>query len=240
MSLIIDVAYSNTSAAASYIWRDASFKTIGNIIPSFISIANTDLVREETNHWENNITYKWYFSTTTDRKLRRIVSPIGKKFTVDKLATSINNRLKVDITPYMVSDGVDEFGNELKKLIGTWQLEFFPKISNINNSLYDVMAVKNSVNNLLTFHLGERIILPEFGSVLPRIVGSAITDAQALVIKEQIKNMLGWEPRVQIIDITINNLPDEYMIQIVITYAIPELNEQRVFTEYVVKVVDSN
>jgi len=223
MGLIINVSYANTNEASTYIWKDASFKTIGDTLPTFKSFTNDDLRVDGNRH---------YLLVPNDRAVRRLISPKGKRHEKDKGLFTVEggNRMFSIFVDKLMENGI---------LNGTWKVEFQPKISSNNNSFYDLAAVKNSVNNLFNFYIGERIILPKYGSILPRIVGASITDGQAVVIREQIEDMMKWERRVTLNDIKIRMNPDEHEIWIEISYSVPELNNAKVSAKYTVKITDN-
>lgn len=222
MAFVIDVSYTNTSEASTYIWRDASFKNIRDILPSFKSFTQNDLITNGNRH---------YLPTPADKKVRRLISFNGKRYEKDSGMFSVEggNRMFSVYVDNLMENG---------QLNGTWKVEFYPKISSTKNSLYNLAAVKNSINNLFNFYIGERIILPQYGSVLPRIIGSSITDAQRIVIREQIEDMMRWEKRAVLNDIKIDMNPDEHEIWITIVYSVPELNNAIVSAKYSVKITD--
>lgn len=106
---------------------------------------------------------------------------------------------------------------------GTWKFEFKPATTLDKITLYDKEAITNSVTNLFRFVIGERILLPEYGNALPRLIGTNITDAQIIAAKEAVEQMLGWERRISLESVDISQNPDSYEIGVDIVYSIPTL-----------------
>ena len=106
---------------------------------------------------------------------------------------------------------------------GTWKFEFRPATTLDKITLYDKEAITNSITNLFRFIVGERILLPEYGNVLPRMIGTNITDAQIVAAKEAVERMMGWERRISLESVNISQNPDTYEIGVDIVYSIPTL-----------------
>lgn len=106
---------------------------------------------------------------------------------------------------------------------GTWKIEFKPAAALDKITLYDKEAITNSITNLFRFVVGERILLPEYGNALPRLIGTNITDAQIIAAKEAVERMMGWERRISLESVNIFQNPDSYEIGVDITYSIPTL-----------------
>lgn len=92
----------------------------------------------------------------------------------------------------------------------------------------NVKAVQNSLHNIFTWQLGERILNPDFGSRLREYLYEGITDFNKEQIIAEVQNCVSiWEPRVKIVKI-INksnvNSDDENTVVLDIIYTIPELN----------------
>ena len=65
------------------------------------------------------------------------------------------------------------------------------------DALINVEAVKNSLRQIFTWIPGERIINPEFGSNLRRLLYEGLTDYNKELIMAEIKHSVSvWEPRV--------------------------------------------
>ena len=91
-------------------------------------------------------------------------------------------------------------------------LEVYRDISmsagNGNNGKYkiennvNVLAVQNSLNNIFSWFVGERVLDPEFGNRLYQYLYDGITEYNMEKIVAEIRNMVSkYEPRVRIIEI---------------------------------------
>ena len=66
-------------------------------------------------------------------------------------------------------------------------------------NLVNVNAIKNSLHQIFTWIPGERILLPEFGSNLRKLLYEGITDFNVERIMVEIRHCISeWEPRVEI------------------------------------------
>jgi len=87
------------------------------------------------------------------------------------------------------------------------------------NKAKDIDAIKNSLNNLFLIRLGEVPGLPWYGNGLYEILFDPIDQFTTKFIKEHISNQLDkYEPRVKLIDIVINNIPEYNKITVQIKY----------------------
>lgn len=237
MALVINVAYTNKSESKSYIYKDASFKTIGNVLPTYVEIS-TDLIETD------NKTGKRYFSFKdvpySDQKLpKKIFTDVGRRYEIfpyEVIGSAIYlERIINDEKKWFEEENEDktyELGSR------TWKVQYGGLVNSIDNSIYDREAIKNSIKNIFTFSLRERIILPEFGSCLDEVIGSSITDGQSVVIREMVEKMMGWEPRINLQNVTLSQNPDEYEISIGIVYGIPSLKISQESLEMLIKVTD--
>ncbi len=79
----------------------------------------------------------------------------------------------------------------------------------------NVDAVKVSVNNILRTRLGERVMLPEFGSAFPDILFEGMTsDMQENLISSIQDAITTWEPRVKITTLKVYFDPDLHKVRI--------------------------
>ena len=77
-----------------------------------------------------------------------------------------------------------------------WQL-YMQRPQNKLQKLVNVNAIKNSIHNIFSWTPGERILNPEFGSNLRKLLYEGITDFnQEQIIAEIRHSVSQWEPRV--------------------------------------------
>ena len=103
------------------------------------------------------------------------------------------------------------------------------------NNLKDVVAIQNSLHNIFTWIPGERILLPEFGSNLRKLLYEGITDFNVERIISEIRSSVSeWEPRVEIqkiVNVSTDDDTDDNTVHLEVLYKIPGLEglENEVF-----------
>lgn len=99
--------------------------------------------------------------------------------------------------------------------------------------LIDINTVANSLNNIFSWTPGERVLDPEFGTNLRKVLFEGITAQNSELIRAEVRNSISkYEPRVQIQDIyDISTIDDteNNTVQMRIVYSVPTLPGQ-VFT----------
>ena len=102
-------------------------------------------------------------------------------------------------------------------------------------NLVNVNAIKNSLHQIFTWIPGERILLPEFGSNLRKLLYEGITDFNVDRIMAEIRHCISeWEPRVQIYKVVnASNVDDteDNTVHIEVLYTIPGLTEDQIYSE---------
>jgi phage baseplate assembly protein W len=94
-----------------------------------------------------------------------------------------------------------------------------------DNSVFDLAAIKNSINNILNFKRGEAILKPEFGlSDIYEYLYSPFDKHMTQKMIKTVRDILTkWEPRIEIVSIptTYNEDKQEYVMTI--NYFVPSL-----------------
>lgn len=208
MALVIDVTYRKTSEAKSYVYKDANFKTIEKTLPKYIDFTSNDIVVYKEKRGisinENQRTPRKIF-TSSKRRYELYHYDIDGNF--------------INLERILKSEGI-ESGSSIP---GIWKVQLGPLINMQDNSMFDREAIKNSIKNLFTFHLRERILIPGFGNCLDDMIGSSMTDGQMVIAKEMVEKMMEWERRIDLTDVDLKYDPDNYEILIKITYSIPSI-----------------
>lgn len=90
----------------------------------------------------------------------------------------------------------------------------------------DVNAIRGSLANIFGWRQGQRILDPDFGNIIYSFLYEQMTDLTKENIKKGITKMIGYEPRVSIINLDVNYKKDQSEVWINLKYSIPKLNTQ--------------
>jgi len=91
----------------------------------------------------------------------------------------------------------------------------------------DHEAIKQSIKNIITTYPGERIMLPEFGSILRTILFEPMDEFTTELIESEIQDTINrWENRVYIENVDVNPDYDNNNYDIIITYVIIATGEK--------------
>ena len=104
------------------------------------------------------------------------------------------------------------------------------------DKLVNVNAIKNSLHNIFSWTPGERILNPEFGSKLRKLLYEGITDFNQEQIIAEIRNSVSqWELRVRIDDIVKLTSTDDVennTVYLRVIYSIPSLTKEQFYYDY--------
>ena len=91
----------------------------------------------------------------------------------------------------------------------------------------DLIALKNenaiarAVRNIVSTTPGEKLFSPDFGSSVSEILFENVDDITAVSIRDEIRSSLSnYEPRVELIDVTVDPNFDENQFDVLIKYRI--------------------
>ena len=113
-------------------------------------------------------------------------------------------------------------------------LEISP-LSNDLSVLKDEDAVKESLKNLLLTDPGERPMQPYLGGGIRALLFENLTPAVLTMIRERIISTLGiYEPRAELIDVTVASTIDENAVQAIIQFYISN-NEQPIVLDVILE-----
>lgn len=110
-------------------------------------------------------------------------------------------------------------------------------------NLKDIEAIKNSLHNIFTWIPGERILNPEFGCNLRRLLYNGITEFNKEQIAAEVRQSVSkWEPRVKIekiVDVGTVDDTENNTVCLDIIFSIPELNDGQLYKQsYVQKITE--
>lgn len=105
-------------------------------------------------------------------------------------------------------------------------------------TLTNVNAVRNSLHQIFTWVPGERILLPEFGSNLRKLLYEGITEYNVERIIAEIRHCVSeWEPRVviqKVVNASSIDDTEDNTVHIEVIYTIPGLTEDQLYSEPIV------
>lgn len=105
------------------------------------------------------------------------------------------------------------------------------------DKLVNVNAIRNSLDNIFSWTPGERILNPEFGTNLRKLLYEGITDFNVEQIVAEIKHAVAqWEPRVQvenIVDVSTIEDHENNNVHLKVIYTIPGLSDQQFAYDYI-------
>lgn len=95
----------------------------------------------------------------------------------------------------------------------------------------DILAINNSIYNILSTPIGSRTFQPEYGSRLEEFIHEPIDGITAFEIGiSLIQSIQRWEPRITIDRQRTNVEPTSYGFNVTIAYSIPRLKKDSSIT----------
>jgi|TARA_E500000318_G_C3567238_1_gene216206 phage baseplate assembly protein W len=89
--------------------------------------------------------------------------------------------------------------------------------------LRDDAAIKNALRNLLVSNFYERPFNPALGANLKGLLFEPVDNITKISLRENIERVITrFEPRVEILDIVINDIPDKNAYNIILKFLIKE------------------
>lgn len=87
-------------------------------------------------------------------------------------------------------------------------------------------AVKESIRNLILTDRGERLFQPFVGSDVRKMLFSNFTPATSKIIEEYCRDTITkFEPRAELLDVSVLAYPDQNSVQITITFGIETVED---------------
>jgi phage baseplate assembly protein W len=85
------------------------------------------------------------------------------------------------------------------------------------------LVKRDLLNHIYTIP-GERVHLPKFGTRIPLVAFEPLDQKTLAIIKEDLTKVFEYDPRVRLIDMAINALPDNSAIAVLVDLVYVELN----------------
>lgn len=93
--------------------------------------------------------------------------------------------------------------------------------------LYNLDAIRQSIKNIILTPIGSRTKYqdPDFGCGVFGLLGEKMTSATEILLQEEIETALNnYEPRVEVIEVTVEGNQDENTYEILIKYRVLAVN----------------
>ena len=76
----------------------------------------------------------------------------------------------------------------------------------------DLELVKRDLLNHIYTIKGERVMMPNFGTRIPILAFEPNDEATRSMVEEDLRTVFNYDPRVQLLSLTVNSLPDNNAI----------------------------
>ena len=93
-------------------------------------------------------------------------------------------------------------------------------------ALYDVQVVVQDLLSHIFTPIRGRVMMPTFGTRIPLLMFQQMTPDILAIIKDDITNVVNFDPRVRLVDIGITPNPDNNVVVCAVTLIYIELNLQ--------------
>lgn len=90
------------------------------------------------------------------------------------------------------------------------------------------LVKRDLLNHIYTIP-GERVHLPEFGTRIPLLAFEPLDEKTIQIIREDLKKVFEYDPRVRLIDMAVSAIPDANMIAAFVDLEYLELNTRETF-----------
>ena len=88
-------------------------------------------------------------------------------------------------------------------------------------SLSNTSAIARSIRNIVFTSPGEKFFNPDFGSRITESLFDNVDDVSALAIEDEIRSsIINFEPRVNLLDVSVNPNVDDNEMNVVIQYEV--------------------
>ena len=87
--------------------------------------------------------------------------------------------------------------------------------------LKNTSAIARSLKNIVFTQPGEKFFNPDFGSRISESLFENVDDVSALAIEDEIRSsIINFEPRVNLLNVSVNPNPDDNEMNVVIQYEV--------------------
>lgn len=89
---------------------------------------------------------------------------------------------------------------------------------------YDIELVKADLLNHIFTRRGERVMMPRFGTEIPELVFEPLTEDLVDLIKDEVRTVIEYDPRVSLINLQANADFDRQTVNVAANVLYVELN----------------
>lgn len=91
-------------------------------------------------------------------------------------------------------------------------------------NVVDVELVKLDLLNHIFTRKGERVMMPQFGTRIPDLAFEPLDDMTLMILETDLRSVVTFDPRVQLINMSIIPYPDENRVEASVTLFYIELD----------------
>ena len=93
-------------------------------------------------------------------------------------------------------------------------------VNSDNNSfnLYDIALIKQDIINHFHIRVGEKLENPSFGTIIWDVLFEPMTDALRDAIANNVTELINYDPRVQVEQVTVDTYESGILIECTLTY----------------------
>jgi phage baseplate assembly protein W len=96
-------------------------------------------------------------------------------------------------------------------------------------TLYDLALIKQDIINHFHVRQGERLMNPEFGTIIWDVIFEPLTDDLRSLITKNVEDIVNYDPRVRVDDIIITSYENGIQIECDLTYLPYNISESMRF-----------
>jgi phage baseplate assembly protein W len=89
---------------------------------------------------------------------------------------------------------------------------------NTSFNLYDIALIKQDIINHFHIRVGEKLENPEFGTIIWDVLFEPMTDSLREAIANNVTEIINYDPRVQVEQVTVDTYESGILIECTLTY----------------------
>ena len=121
--------------------------------------------------------------------------------------------------------------NNVSNQTSVQQSQFYKGFSTVNeasltNKIYDFALIQQDIMNMFQTKKGERVMNPEFGTIIWSLIYEPFTDAVKQLISDDVTRILNYDPRVTPTQIRITEAEYGMAIEATLFYKQQDVSQQ--------------